>query len=111
MVRRWSLTGHFLILYYPPHAAEDVQRVGCLLSIATEGKSVAQLSWSGHAGRAHLATAGADGSVRVWALLGGGGGGGNPTATLLADLRGHTGRVLCVSWSLTDAHVLYTGEP
>jgi hypothetical protein len=75
MVRRWSLTGHFLILYYPPHAAEDVQRVGCLLSIATEGKSVAQLSWSGHAGRAHLATAGADGSVRVWALLGGGGSG------------------------------------
>lgn len=88
--------------------AEDVQRVGCLLSFSTEGKSVSQLTWCAHAGsRAHLATAHADGSVKVWAL--GGGGGPQRAATLLAHLRGHSGRVLCVSWSLTDPNVIYTG--
>ena len=79
----------------------------CLPTGASDGRTLSlshtapvhALAWSPHVAPL-LATGAADGAIRVWDTV---------SATCRHVLRGHIGRVLCVTWSDLDDDALWSG--
>ncbi|CAI9731708.1 gem-associated protein 5 [Octopus vulgaris] len=71
-----------------------------LRSLEGHSKRITGLCWSTH-NEGHLVTISYDKTAVVWDVKKG---------EALAHYRGHSGRLMCVSWSLTDPNLIYTGS-
>ncbi|GAB1601518.1 hypothetical protein Ahia01_000430200, partial [Argonauta hians] len=69
-------------------------------SLEGHNKRITGLGWSSH-DEARLVTISFDKTAVVWDVKRG---------DALAQYKGHSGRLMCVSWSLTDPNLIYTGS-
>jgi gem associated protein 5 len=79
------------------------QSTGCVAVLPGHIRSISGLAWCPHQENL-LASSSLDGTAQVWKI--------DATAdlsTAVTNMRGHESRVLCVTWSATEANILYTG--